>query len=149
MQNVGKPVDEVRRGEHQSLSLKESMKLFRNNPENLDADQSAHLDELKQANLITDKAYQMRLNLQEIYNLNSVECFKRKPTNGAIGCNPMANPKATCSSPWSRRPQVSSTTSRALSASPVPGSPMPSWKDSTASSLPSKEKPEDTDPTKT
>lgn len=59
-------------------SLKESMWLFRNNPENLNADQSAHLDELKQANLITAKAYQMRLNLQEIYNLNSLECFKRK-----------------------------------------------------------------------
>jgi len=84
MQNVGKAVDEVRRREHQSLSrkgdksLKESMWLFRNNPENLNADQSAHLDELKQANLITAKAYQMRLNLQEIYNLNSLECFKRK-----------------------------------------------------------------------
>ena len=84
MQKVGKAVDEVRRREHQRLSrkgdksLKESMLLFRNNPENLNADQTAHLDELKQANLITAKAYQMRLNLQEIYNLNSLECFKRK-----------------------------------------------------------------------
>ena len=84
MQNVGKAVDEVRRREHQSLSrkgdksLKESMWLFRNNPENLNPNQSAHLDQLKQANLITAKAYQMRLNLQDIYKLNSVECFQRK-----------------------------------------------------------------------
>ena len=46
------------------------MRLFRNNPKNLDAEQTAYLDELKRANLITAKAYQMRLNLQEIYNLN-------------------------------------------------------------------------------
>ena len=84
MQNVGKAVDEVRRREHQRLSrkgdksLKKSMWLFRNNPKNLNAEQTAHLDELKRANLITAKAYQMRLNLQEIYNLNSLECFKRK-----------------------------------------------------------------------
>ena len=46
------------------------MRLFRNNPKNLDAEQTAYLDELKRANWITAKAYQMRLNLQEIYNLN-------------------------------------------------------------------------------
>ena len=84
MQNVGKAVDEVRRREHQSLSrkgdksLKESMWLFRKNPENLDDEQTAHLDELKKANLITAKAYQMRLNLQEIYNLLSLDIFKLK-----------------------------------------------------------------------
>lgn len=33
------------------------MWLFRNNLENLNADQTAHLDELKQANLITVKGY--------------------------------------------------------------------------------------------
>ena len=86
MQNVGKAVDEVRRREHKSLSrkgdqsLKESMWLFRNNPDNLDDAQTAHLDELKKANLITSKAYQMRLNLQEIYNLSSLDCFTRKLT---------------------------------------------------------------------
>lgn len=84
MQNVGKAVDEVRRREHRNLSrqgdksLKESMWLFRNNPENLDTEQTAHLDELKRANLITAKAYQMRLNLQEIYNLSSLDGFKLK-----------------------------------------------------------------------
>ena len=84
MQKVGKAVDEVHHREHQSLarkgdkSLKESMWLFRNNLKNLNPDQSAHWDELKRANLITAKAYQMRLNLQDIYNLNSLEYFKRK-----------------------------------------------------------------------
>jgi transposase len=58
MQKVGKAVDEVRRREHQSLarkgdkSLKESMWLFRNNPKNLNPDQSAHLDELKRAKVV-------------------------------------------------------------------------------------------------
>ena len=42
-------------------------------PPGLTSGQPAHLDELKQANLITAKAYQMRLNLQEIYSLNSLE----------------------------------------------------------------------------
>ena len=68
-------------------SLKESMWLFRNNPENLNADQTAHLDELKQANLITAKAYQMRLNLQAIYN--ELSGSKRKSMNGATGCSPL------------------------------------------------------------
>jgi transposase len=84
MQNVGKAVDEVRRREHQSLSrkgdqsLKESMWLFRKNPENLNPEQTVHLDDLKQANLLTSKAYQMRLTLQDIYNITALEPFKRK-----------------------------------------------------------------------
>lgn len=84
MQNVGKAVDEVRGREHQSLSrkgdksLKKSMWLFRNNPENLNDKQTTQLDELKKANLISSKAYQMRLNLQEIYNLQSLDLFKLK-----------------------------------------------------------------------
>ena len=85
MQAVGKAVDEVRRREHRSLcrkgdrSLKESMWLFRNNPQNLDEEQTAHLDELKRANLITSKAYQMRLTLQDIYTtIVDPTLFKRK-----------------------------------------------------------------------
>ncbi len=84
MQTVGKAVDEVRRREHRSLlrkgdkSLKESMWLFRNNPQNLNEDQTAHLDNIKEANLITAKAYQMRLTLQDIYNLKERTLFKKK-----------------------------------------------------------------------
>ena len=84
MQTVGKAVDEVRRREHRSLcrkgdrSLKESMWLFRNNPQNLDEGQTAHLDDLKRANLITSKAYQMRLTLQDIYTLTDQMLMKRK-----------------------------------------------------------------------
>lgn len=46
------------------MSPEESMGLFRRNPDNLNEEQSAHLVNLKQANLITAKAYQMRLTLQ-------------------------------------------------------------------------------------
>ena len=84
MQTIGKAVDEVRRREHPSLlrkgdkSLKESMWLSRNNPQNLDEKQTAHLDNIKQANLITAKAYQMRLTLQDIYSLKEPTLFKKK-----------------------------------------------------------------------
>jgi len=84
MQTVGKAVDKVRRREHRSLlrkgdkSLQESMWLFRNNPQNLNEDQAAHLDNIKEANLITAKAYQMRLTLQDIYNLKELTPFKKK-----------------------------------------------------------------------
>jgi len=84
MKRVGKAVDEVRQREHRSLcrkgdkSLKKSMWLFRRNPQALDAEQSAHLDQLTKANLLTSKAYQMRLTLQDIYGLTEVTLFKRK-----------------------------------------------------------------------
>ncbi len=84
MQTIGKAVDEVRRREHRSLlrkkdkSLKKSMWLFRNNPENLDEVQTAHLNDIKKANLVTGKAYQMRLTLQDIYSLKEPTLFKKK-----------------------------------------------------------------------
>lgn len=84
MQTVGKAVDEVRRREHRSLSrqgdksLKESMWLFRKNPQNLDDQQTSRLNELKQSNLLTAKAYQMRLTLQDIYALREPVLFKSK-----------------------------------------------------------------------
>lgn len=85
MRNVGKAVDEVRRREHRSLSrkgdksLRKSMWLFRSNPENLNEEQSVHLNNLKQANLVTSKAYQMRLTLQDIYNnIAQPILFKKK-----------------------------------------------------------------------
>lgn len=43
------------------------MWLFRNNPKKLNLNRSAHLDKLKRAILIIAKAYQMRLNLHDIY----------------------------------------------------------------------------------
>jgi hypothetical protein len=42
------------------------------------AEQLVDLDELKPAHLITTNAAQVRLTLQEIYNLSSMECFRRK-----------------------------------------------------------------------
>lgn len=84
MKNVGDAVDEVRRREHSNLvrkgkdTLKESMWLFRKNPENLDDEQTANLNEITKANLFTAKAYQMRLTLRDIYEINDETVFKRK-----------------------------------------------------------------------
>ena len=58
--------------------MKESMWLFRNNPEHLDEEQTSHLDDIKRANLVTAKAYQMRLTLQDIYSLTEPTLFRRK-----------------------------------------------------------------------
>jgi transposase len=84
MKNVGDAVDEVRRREHSNLvrkgkdTLKESMWLFSKNPENLDDEQTASLNEITKANLFTAKAYQMRLTLRDIYEINDETVFKRK-----------------------------------------------------------------------
>ena len=82
--NISKAVDEVRQREHRKLikqgdkTLKNTMWLFRKNPENLSADQSVLLDDLTQTNLMTAKAHQMRLTLQDIYNYAPAVLFKRK-----------------------------------------------------------------------
>lgn len=84
MKRVGQAVDEVRQREHRSLckkgdqSLKNSMWLFRRNAQTLKKEQAAHLDQLTKANLLTSKAYQMRLTLQDIYALTEEMVFKRK-----------------------------------------------------------------------
>jgi len=84
MKNVGSAVDEVRRREHANLIrkgdaiLKESMWLFRKNPENLNEEQAVDLDKISKANLLTAKAYQMRLTLRDIYEIKSENLFKRK-----------------------------------------------------------------------
>jgi transposase len=100
MQNVAKAVDEVRRREHRNLlskgdkSLKKSMWLFRNNPENLDQEQTADLDILKQANRITSKAYQMRLTLRDIYHITDQGLFKRKLLAWCRWVKTYGNPQA-------------------------------------------------------
>jgi hypothetical protein len=43
------------------------MWLFRKNPENLNEEQAVDLDKISKANLLTAKAYQMRLTLRDIY----------------------------------------------------------------------------------
>lgn len=65
-------VDAVRRAEMKRLpdeasAMKRSRYIWLKNPENLSDKQQASLDNLKELNLQTARAYQMRLNLQEIY----------------------------------------------------------------------------------
>jgi len=70
---VGSAVDAVRRQEAREgedaakASLKGSMYLFRKNPENLTARQAQELDALELKNLATGQAYQVRLELSDIY----------------------------------------------------------------------------------
>jgi transposase len=84
MKNVGSAVDEVRRREHANLIrkgdaiLKESMWLFRKNPENLNDEQAVDLDKISKANLLTAKAYQIPLTLRDIYEIKSETLFIRK-----------------------------------------------------------------------
>jgi len=65
-------VDQVRRAEMKRLpeeaaQMKRSRYLWLKNPQNLSDKQQASLDNLSELNLQTARAYQMRLNLQEIY----------------------------------------------------------------------------------
>jgi transposase len=70
---VGTAVDEVRRVESRTgsdatkASLKGSMYLFRKNPENLTESQAERLDELELKTMATGQAYQVRLELSDIY----------------------------------------------------------------------------------
>jgi len=73
LKNVGEAVDKVRRAEvrlgGQGVweALHKSQWLWRKNPENLTAKEQARLAKIKEKNLGTAKAYQMRLVLQDIY----------------------------------------------------------------------------------
>lgn len=73
IQNAGKAVDRVRRAELRLggpgvwAALYKSQWLWRKNPEHLTADEQARLRGIKDKNLGTAKAYQMRLVLQDIY----------------------------------------------------------------------------------
>lgn len=70
---VGSAVDEVRRKEAREgeteakVALKGSMYLFRKNPENLTSKQAEQLDEMDLKGLATGQAYQVRLELSDIY----------------------------------------------------------------------------------
>jgi transposase len=70
---VSRAVDQVRMRELRSggegvwEALRQSRWLWRKNPENLNVQQQERLAEIKNKNLITAKAYQMRLVFQDIY----------------------------------------------------------------------------------
>jgi transposase len=73
LKNANEAVDKVRRAElrvggWQVLqALRPSQWLWRKNPENLSEQEQARMAQIKDKNLVTAKAYQMRLVLQDIY----------------------------------------------------------------------------------
>jgi transposase len=82
MSHICKAVDEVRKKEAQSdegsrRQLKKTLWLWRKNPENLSAKEKVKFKRIDHASLYTAKAYQMRLNLQEIYQLPFSQAKKR------------------------------------------------------------------------
>jgi transposase len=98
-------VDQVRRLEskeqqEQGKNLKKSRYVWLKNPENLSEKQQEKLESLNKLNLQTAKAYQMRLNLQEIYRLpESLRAHRRlkawiRWTQLAARKNPLLAPMA-------------------------------------------------------
>jgi len=76
--HANQAVDQARRAEFQldrgaRRSLRRSQWLWRKNPENLTPSEQARMEQLDQENLGTAKAYQLRLCLQDIYRLESVQ----------------------------------------------------------------------------
>lgn len=88
---VGQAVDEVRRLEAREGSddtkdsLKGAMYLFRKNPENLTEDQAEWLNDLDLKSLATGQAYQVRLELSDIYKRAGSPEIARKRLNKWIG----------------------------------------------------------------
>ena len=84
MKNIAEAMDEVREREHRlrsregDKSLCKTLWLWRHNPEELRPEQTAHLESLTSANLLTAKAYQMRLTLRELYQMPDSCAFRRK-----------------------------------------------------------------------
>jgi len=84
IQNVNKAVDQVRMRELRAggkgvwEALRQSRWLWRKNPENLTDHQQERLAQIQNKNLITAKAYQMRLVLQEIYRSPDATTARRR-----------------------------------------------------------------------
>jgi len=84
IQNVSQAVDQVRMrelragGKGVGEALRRSRWLWRKNPENLTDQQQERLAEIKNKNLITAKAYQMRLVLQDIYRSPDATTARRR-----------------------------------------------------------------------
>jgi len=82
--HANQAVDAVRRAEIRMSkaatrdTLKETRWIWLKNPENLTDKQKAKYQKIDQQNLATAKAYQMRLTLQDIYNLPYYGLAKRK-----------------------------------------------------------------------
>jgi transposase len=82
--NANKAVDEVRRTEihlarkGENRHLRKTQWIWRKNPQNLTDQEREHLEQLQQQNLVTAKAYQMRLCLQDIYRMEQVQEAKQR-----------------------------------------------------------------------
>lgn len=98
-------VDQVRRleskcNEQRAKEMKKSRYIWLKNPENLSEKQTQKLESLSKLNLQTARAYQMRLNLQEIYRLpDSLRAHQRlkawiRWTRMASRKNPLLAPMA-------------------------------------------------------
>jgi transposase len=84
IQNVSRAVDQVRMrelrvgGQGVWEALRQSRWLWRKNPENLTLAQKERLAQIKNKNLITAKAYQMRLVFQDIYRSADATTARRR-----------------------------------------------------------------------
>lgn len=84
LQHVIQAVDKVRRAELRyggkgvPEALHKTQWLWRKNPEHLSPDQEAHLARIRDKNLVTAKAYQMRLVLQDIYRSATATTARRR-----------------------------------------------------------------------
>lgn len=82
--HVNEAVDQVRRQEMRlggwatRATLKETRWIWLKNPENLTPKQKSKRERLEDKNLLTSKAYQMRLTLQDIYQLPYAGLAKKK-----------------------------------------------------------------------
>lgn len=82
--NVNKALDKVRRAEIRRAQkgvwqqLYKSQWLWRKNPENLTEKEQQRLDSLDQESLLTAKAYQMKLELQKIYQMTDPRLATRR-----------------------------------------------------------------------
>jgi transposase len=73
--------NEIRRGDFRLREqLKKTRWLWLKNPENLTEKQHQHFQRIDQQNLQTSKAYQMKLTLQDIYQIPHVTLAKKKLT---------------------------------------------------------------------
>jgi len=78
IKHANEAVDQVRRAEARvggydiRQALQKSQWIWRKNPENLSEKEQKRLGKIENKNLATAKAYQMRLNLQDIYRLDDV-----------------------------------------------------------------------------
>jgi transposase len=69
MKLVSEALDDVRRREHDERpELKRTRYAWLKNPSNLSSSQKEQIERLSSTNLLTAKAYQMRLNLQELWS---------------------------------------------------------------------------------